>query len=784
MNIALVGPSPVPFTIGGVENVLWGLCDCINQNTSHQVELIKIPSRENDFWSLLETYESFYRLDLSHFDMVITTKYPAWMVRHKNHVCYMHHRLRGLYDTYHFMNLPVQTKRGCSEIDDILDYMAQNKDIEDLDEFFSKIHNLRFKTKEIPEEYFSFPGSFIREIIHFLDDNALSKKHIKAYYCISNTVKKRGEYFPKNCTVTTIYPPSNLQHYSYGDYKYVFMVSRLDSPKRIDLLIEAMKYVKSSVDLYIAGTGPQEQALKKMASGDSRIHFLGFVNDEDVEAYYRDSLVIPYFPYDEDYGLITVEAMMHKKPVITTIDAGGPTEFVVSGETGFVVALDAKAIAEKIDYFAQQPEEARRMGETAYQKVNKISWTNVVNNLLGGPAVLNKQKKKIVVTSTFPIYPPQGGGQARIYNIYKNLAKYFEVQILSIANNVNDSFEGYIANQLYETRIVKTEKHTSEEWNLEKKLGMSVTDIAMLTLIKYTPEYLNALRVAIDSADLVVLSHPYMWTAVKKFLGKKRFIYEAHNVEYNMKKEMLPTNKTAREQLEILFQAEKECCEQSEFIMACSEEDKVELARLYNVPIDKIIIVPNGVDTTQTTFISIEERLNKKYLAGLEKEKLGLFMGSWHGPNLEACEKIFAIAEQCPDTKFLLMGSQCLYFKDKKLPVNVGLLGVVDDKTKNRVFGLVDFALNPMLSGSGTNLKMFDYMAAGIPIITTPFGTRGIENKDVFMVAETEQMASAVNNFELKSKKQLVEVARKYVEETFDWKVIVESLLEQISMFN
>ena len=43
-----------------------------------------------------------------------------------------------------------------------------------------------------------------------------------------------------------------------------------------------------------------------MAKDDKRIEFLGFVTDKEVEEYYKNSLVIPYFPYDEDYGLITI----------------------------------------------------------------------------------------------------------------------------------------------------------------------------------------------------------------------------------------------------------------------------------------------------------------------------------------------------------------------------------------------------------------------------------------------------------------------------------------------
>ena len=61
---------------------------------------------------------------------------------------------------------------------------------------------------------------------------------------------------------------------------------------------------------------------------DPRIQFLGFVRDRDVATHYQHALAVPFLPYDEDYGLITVEAMSAGKPVMTTTDAGGVNEFV------------------------------------------------------------------------------------------------------------------------------------------------------------------------------------------------------------------------------------------------------------------------------------------------------------------------------------------------------------------------------------------------------------------------------------------------------------------------
>lgn len=784
MKIAIVGPSPVPYTIGGAENMAWGLCEAINQKTNHQAELIKLPLREYSFWELVESYYSFYNLDLSHFDAVIVTKYPSWMVRHTNKICYMVHTLRGLYDTYHFMGMPKDVKKGVPEIDELLCYMDENPLPVSLELFFNKLFRLK-ENQTIPQEYFNFPGPFIRKIIHYLDNCAMSMG-VNKFAAISDTVRNRKEYYPENAAVETIYPPTTNAKGSCGEYRYVFMISRLDAPKRIDMLIEAMKYVKGDIQLLIAGTGPQEQELKKMAEGDSRIRFLGFVKDEEVEDYYANSLVIPYFPYDEDYGLITIEAMLHKKPVITTADAGGPTEFVENDQTGFVTEFDANAIAEKIEYFACNPKEAMRMGENGYNRVKNITWEKVIDQLLGRQREkkgIPEVKKKITVTSTFPIYPPRGGGQLRIYELYREVAKKMDVDIVSFGIHQKEPYDNMIAPGLREKRIRKTYEHQFLESTLDNQFRVPMTDIGMITLSGKTPEYGKRLSESMQNSCGVVISHPYLYREAKKYLDGKPFVYEAQDVEYLIKKDILPDIPGKKEYLEQIYEVEKVCCQDSAFITVCAESDKKQLIELYGIPEKKIVMVPNGVDCSKIRFISVRERLENKQENELAHEKLGVFIGSWHGPNLEACEKIFEIAPQCQDTKFILMGSQCDAFKGRYLPQNVGLLGIVSDEVKDKVFSVADFALNPMQSGSGTNLKMFDYMAAGVPVISTEIGVRGIDRQEsVIIVKDAEEFVQAVNAFSLEEMEKAVGDARKYTEEVFDWQVIGQNYIQKLSM--
>ena len=55
-------------------------------------------------------------------------------------------------------------------------------------------------------------------------------------------------------------------------------------------------------------------------------------------ALYATCRGVLYVPFDEDFGYVTVEAFLSRKPVVTASDSGGPLEFVEDGASGFVAA--------------------------------------------------------------------------------------------------------------------------------------------------------------------------------------------------------------------------------------------------------------------------------------------------------------------------------------------------------------------------------------------------------------------------------------------------------------
>jgi glycosyltransferase involved in cell wall biosynthesis len=150
------------------------------------------------------------------------------------------------------------------------------------------------------------------------------------------------------------------------------------------LIIRAMALVDARVRLVIAGDGTQRQNAERTAEEagvSSRVTFLGSVGDDDLVGLYANALAVVYPPFDEDFGYVTLEAFLARKPVITARDSGGPNEFVINGVNGFVCAPDAGELAAAINHFASDRASAASMGDAGYQAAAAITWDGVIEKL-------------------------------------------------------------------------------------------------------------------------------------------------------------------------------------------------------------------------------------------------------------------------------------------------------------------------------------------------------------------------------------------------------------------
>ena len=93
-----------------------------------------------------------------------------------------------------------------------------------------------------------------------------------------------------------------------------------------------------------------------------------------------------YGPFDEDFGMVTVEAQLAGKPVVTTTDSGGVLEFVRHAETGLVAEPAPVAIATALQRLLDDADLARRLGAAGRDAAQLPTWDDVVGRLLEAAA--------------------------------------------------------------------------------------------------------------------------------------------------------------------------------------------------------------------------------------------------------------------------------------------------------------------------------------------------------------------------------------------------------------
>ncbi|PDW01886.1 glycosyltransferase family 4 protein [Candidatus Viridilinea mediisalina] len=336
--------AQVPFVRGGAEYLVEGLRDALRA-AGHQVDVVALPFQWEPLERIAESALSWRLLDLTHangvpVDLVISTKFPSYLVRHPNKVVWLVHQHRQAYDWYgtplsDFVNIPEHRQ--------------------------------------------------IREAIFRMD--RLGLEECQARFTISRNVSERLRRF-NGLTSTPLYPPSRyadqLWAGSYGPY--VFSSARLDRAKRLDLLLHAAAHMHHPVPIFLAGSGPERERLELLASElglTTRVRFLGFVSDSELLELYAGARAVYYAPVDEDYGFATVEAFGAARPVVTTHDAGGVLEFVLDATNGFVCPPEAAPLAQALDRLCSDARLAERLGRAGQPLVASISWERVVEGLVG-----------------------------------------------------------------------------------------------------------------------------------------------------------------------------------------------------------------------------------------------------------------------------------------------------------------------------------------------------------------------------------------------------------------
>jgi glycosyltransferase involved in cell wall biosynthesis len=337
MRLAVCMPQ-VPFERGGTEIFADGLVAAL-QAEGHEAELVTVPFKwypnerlltQAFLWRLLDLEESNGRP----VDAVIATKFPSYVVRHPNKVVWLLHQFRQAWDF------------------DRTEFGQFSESAED--------RALRRKVLEL---------------------DRVSLGEAKKIFTTSSIVAGRLRDSVDLDAEVLAPPPAQLAFRCDGYGDFVLSVNRLDRAKRIDLLIDAVRR-QPGLRAVIAGEGPDRDRLEQLAAGlNGQVEFAGRVDSERLADLYARCSAVYYAPIDEDFGMVPYEAFLSEKPVLTTVDAGGPLEVVHDRETGLVVTPEAAELARACAYVMEHAGEAQAWGRAGKSLAERVTWDACVDAL-------------------------------------------------------------------------------------------------------------------------------------------------------------------------------------------------------------------------------------------------------------------------------------------------------------------------------------------------------------------------------------------------------------------
>jgi glycosyltransferase involved in cell wall biosynthesis len=344
----LIATAQVPFIRGGAEILAEGLMHAL-RTQGHTAEIVAVPFKWYPPERIMEQALACRLLDVTEsggepIDRVIGLKFPAYLIPHPRKVLWLLHQFRTAYELW--------------------------------DNAYGDLHH--------------YPnGPQVREAVQRLDQRLIPES--RGVFTISKNVSSRLWRYCGIDSLPLYHPPGHAeQFYAAEAEDFFFYPSRMAPLKRQTLVLEALSHTRQPVRVRFAGSadearyGIELDAMARRLGVEHHVEWLGQVSEADKRELYARAVGIIFPPVDEDYGYVTLEAMLASKPLITCKDSGAPLEFVLDGRTGLVADATPEAMAGAMDRLWADRPLARAMGEAGKRHYDRldITWERVVERLL------------------------------------------------------------------------------------------------------------------------------------------------------------------------------------------------------------------------------------------------------------------------------------------------------------------------------------------------------------------------------------------------------------------
>ena len=390
----------------------------------------------------------------------------------------------------------------------------------------------------------------------------------------------------------------------------------------------------------------------------------------------------------------------------------------------------------------------------------------------------------VTVIDMQPITPAVGGGRQRLLGLYHALGSDLECTYVGSYDWPGEPYRDQrLTPGLREIIVPLSPEHHAAAAALSEQFdGRTVIDIAFSDQVHLSHDFLRVAREHIAEAEVVVFSHPWCFPPLATALRPEQLIvYDSQNVEAVLRSTLYDDLPLAAPLIRRVAESEYALCHRADLVLACSHEDRETFHRLYEIDWANLRVVPNGIFAFRHTLPSPDERAKAKHLLGVTRQSLALFVGSGYGPNNDAARFINEhLAPLMPNVGFAIIGGCSESMGRAALAPNVTALGVLDEDHKHDWMMAADVALNPLAQGSGTSIKMFDFMAAGLPVVSTAVGARGIDYATVppFVLAALQDFSIVLSDLlgDDARRQSCAAIARRTVEDFYAWERISPAL--------
>jgi hypothetical protein len=250
------------------------------------------------------------------------------------------------------------------------------------------------------------------------------------------------------------------------------------------------------------------------------------------------------------------------------------------------------------------------------------------------------------------------------------------------------------------------------------------------------------LPVSLDSFDVCQFEHPAFVDLARTLPASVPIVYGSQNVEVDYVSAESRPGAVRRLASARMHALEAELISRASHVFACTEGDRERFGELYGAPREQISVIPNGVDLA-----AVDAERAGRNGAGLSPpfERRAVFIGSDVKHNRVAAQTLLErVAPHFErEVEFVFLGPCARRLRGPRgTNVVIDPAGELAQYSTSGTIGL-----NPVVSGSGSNLKLLYYLAHDLPALSTPFGVRGYDDLSPWVTtAELDDFPKALRS--------------------------------------